>query len=158
MLCERWGNTKRREDIESVIIARRNGAPVYVRDVASVKLDYKDPSNVVRQSGRPCIAVNAVRQPGANVLDIMDGLREAVRELNESRLNPRGFKLYQVYDETDYIYSSLTLVQQNLVVGSLLAIMVLYLFLRTGSTTLVIGLAIPISIMGTFIALWLLGA
>jgi HAE1 family hydrophobic/amphiphilic exporter-1 len=64
--------------------------------------------------------------------------------------------LYQVYDETDYIYSSLSLVQQNLLVGSVLAVMVLYLFLRTGSTTLVIGLAIPISIMGTFIALWLL--
>ncbi len=150
------GEYKTPSDIESVIIARRNGAPVYVRDVASVKLDYKDPTNIVRQSGRPCIAVNAVRQPGANVLDIMKGLREAVHELNEGRLNPRGFKLYQVYDETDYIYSSLSLVQQNLVVGSLLAIVVLYLFLRTGSTTLVIGLAIPISIMGTFIALWLL--
>ncbi len=143
-------------DIESVIIARRNGVPVYVRDVASVKLAYKDPSTVVRQSGRPCIAVNVVRQPGANVLDIMEGLREAVRELNAGRLNPRGFNLYQVYDETDYIYSSLSLVQQNLFVGSLLAVMVLYLFLRTGSTTFVIGLAIPISIMGTFIALWLL--
>jgi len=151
------GEYKTPGDIESVIISRRNGAPVYVRDVASVKLDYKDPTNVVRQSGRPCIAVNAVRQPGANVLEIMEGLREAVRELNEGRLNPRGFKLYQVYDETDYIYSSLSLVQQNLLVGSLLAIMVLYLFLRTGSTTLVIGLAIPISIMGTFIALWMLG-
>ena len=150
------GEYKSPADVEAVIIARRNGAPVYVRDVASVKLDYKDPTNIVRQSGRSCIAVNAIRQPGANVLDIMDGLREAVRELNEGRLNPRGFKIYQVYDETDYIYSSLSLVQQNLVVGSLLAIIVLYLFLRTGSTTLVIGLAIPISIMGTFIALWLL--
>lgn len=90
------------------------------------------------------------------MLEVMDGLRKAVRELNEGRLNPLGFKLYQVYDETDYIYSSLSLVQQNLVAGSLLAILVLYLFLRTGSTTLVIGLAIPISIMGTFIALWLL--
>ncbi len=150
------GEYKTPSDIEAVILARRNGSPVYVRDVASVKLDYKDPTNIVRQSGRPCIAVNVIRQSGANVLEIMDGLREAVRELNEGRLNPRGFKLYQVYDETDYIYSSLSLVQQNLVVGSMLAIMVLYLFLRTGSTTLVIGLAIPISIMGTFIALWLL--
>ncbi len=150
------GEYKTSGDIESVIIARRNGVPVYVRDVASVKLDYKDPSTVVRQSGRPCIAVNVVRQPGANVLEIMEGLREAVRELNEGRLNPRGFTLYQVYDETDYIYSSLSLVQQNLLVGSLLAVIVLFLFLRTGSTTLVIGLAIPISIMGTFIALWLL--
>jgi HAE1 family hydrophobic/amphiphilic exporter-1 len=150
------GEYKTPGDIESVILTRRNGLPVYVRDVASVKLAYKDPTNIVRQSGRPCIAVNVVRQPGANVLEIMEGLREAVRELNQARLNPRGFQLYQVYDETDYIYSSLSLVQQNLVVGSLLAIMVLYLFLRTGSTTLVIGLAIPISIMGTFIALWLL--
>ncbi len=150
------GEYKTPGDIESVILTRRNGSPVYVRDVASVKLAYKDPTNIVRQSGRPCIAVNVVRQSGANVLEIMEGLREAVRELNQGRLNPRGFKLYQVYDETDYIYSSLSLVQQNLVVGSLLAIMVLYLFLRTGSTTLVIGLAIPISIMGTFIALWLL--
>ena len=59
------GEYKTPGDIESVIIARRNGAPVYVRDVASVKLDYKDPTNVVRQSGRPCIAVNVVRQSGA---------------------------------------------------------------------------------------------
>ena len=144
------------QDIEAVIVARRDGVPVYVRDVASVKLDYKDRSNIVRQSGRPCIAVNVVRQTGANVLDIMHGLREAVHELNVESLNPRGFKLYQVYDETDYIYSSLSLVQQNLLVGSLLAVLVLYLFLRTGSTTFVIGLAIPISVMGTFIALWLL--
>jgi HAE1 family hydrophobic/amphiphilic exporter-1 len=150
------GEYKAPADIESVIVARRNGAPVYVRDVASVKLGYKDAETVVRQAGRSSIAINVVRQPGANVLEVMDGLRQAVRELNEGRLNPLGFKLYQVYDETDYIYSSLSLVQQNLVVGSLLAIVVLYLFLRTGSTTLVIGLAIPISIMGTFIALWLL--
>ena len=138
-------------------VARKNGAPIYVRDLASVRLTYKDPLHVVRQRGAPCIAVNAVRETGTNVLEIMAGLREAVEELNEELLHPRGFTLFQVYDETDYIYSSLSLVQQNLIVGSILAITVLYLFLRTGSTTLVIGLAIPISIMGTFITLWLLG-
>ncbi|GJL51522.1 MAG: acriflavine resistance protein B [Nitrospirales bacterium] len=144
------------EDIEDVIIARRSGRPVYVRDVATARVDYKDATHVVRQSGRPCIAVNTIGETGANVLDTMSGLRQAVKDLNEELLKPRGLKLYQVYDETDYIYSSLDLVKQNLVVGSLLAITVLFLFLRTGSTTLVIGLAIPISIMGTFITLWLL--
>ena len=151
------GEYKSPDHIENVIVARRDGAPVYVRDVASVRLHYKDALHVVRQSGRPCIAVNTVRETGANVLEIMEGLRKAVDDLNEDLLRPRGFKLFQVYDETDYIYSSLSLVQQNLVVGSVLAITVLFLFLRTGSTTLVIGLAIPISIMGTFITLWLLG-
>lgn len=151
------GEYRNPQDVENVIITRRDGAPVYVRDVATAQIDYKDPTVVVRQKGRPSIAVNAIRQTGANVLEAMDGLRAAVIELNEEILNPRGFRLFQVYDETDYINRSLSLVQQNLIVGSLLAITVLYLFLRTGSSTLVVGLAIPISMMGTFIMLWALG-
>jgi HAE1 family hydrophobic/amphiphilic exporter-1 len=65
------GEYKSPEQIENVIVARRNGAPVYVRDLASVRLTYKDPLHVVRQRGAPCIAVNAVRETGANVLEIM---------------------------------------------------------------------------------------
>ena len=144
------------EDVGKVIIARRNGAPVYVRDIATVSIAYKEPAHVVREMGRNSIAVNAIRETGANILDTMQDLREAVQELNDGVLQRRGFKLFQVYDETDYIYSSINLVQKNLVIGSILAVTILFLFLRTGSTTLVIGLAIPISIMGTFIALWFL--
>lgn len=145
------------KDVENVIITRRGGASVYVRDVAEVSLGYKDATHVVRQRGHPSIAVNAIRQTGANVLDAMDGLKQAVIELNEEILEPRGFILFQVYDETLYIKRSLSLVQQNLLVGSILAIAILYFFLRTGSSTLVVGLAIPISMMGTFIMLWVLG-
>ena len=145
------------DDVMNVIIARRNGAPVYVRDVANVSVAYKEPSHVVREMGRNSIAVNAIRETGANTLGTMQQLREAVRELNEEILQRRGFQLFQVYDETDYIYSSINLVQKNLAIGSILAVTILFLFLRTGSTTFVIGLAIPVSIMGTFIALWALG-
>jgi len=151
------GEYRDAKDVENVIITRRGGAPVYVRDVAQASIGYKDATHVVRQKGHPSIAVNAIRQTGANVLDAMDGLKEAVVELNEEILEPRGFYLFQVYDETVYIKRSLSLVQQNLVVGSILAIFILYLFLRTGSSTLVVGLAIPISMMGTFIMLWVLG-
>ena len=151
------GEYRNPQDVENVIIARREGASVYVRDVATAHIDYKDPTTVVRQKGHPAIAVNAIRQTGANVLEAMDGLREAAIELNDEILNARGFRLFQVYDETNYINRSLSLVQQNLIVGSLLAITILYLFLRTGSSTLVVGLAIPISMMGTFIMLWALG-
>lgn len=145
------------EDVGNVIIARRNGVPVYVRDVATVSIAYQDPTHVVREMGRNSIAVNAIRETGVNILGTMAKLKETVADLNQDLLKAQGFKLFQVYDETDYVYSSLTLVQQNLIIGSILAIAVLFLFLRTGSTTLVIGLAIPISIMGTFIALSLLG-
>ena len=144
------------EDVGNVIIARRDGAPVYVRDVATVSVAYQEPQHVVREMGRNSIAVNAIRETGANTLDTMQQLREAVQELNDEILQRRGFKLFQVYDETDYIYSSINLVQKNLVIGSILAVTILFLFLRTASTTFVVGLAIPVSIMGTFIALWIL--
>lgn len=144
------------EDVGNVIIARRDGAPVYVRDVATVSVAYQEPAHVVREMGRNSIAVNAIRETGANTLDTMQHLREAVQELNDEILQRRGFKLFQVYDETDYIYSSINLVQKNLVIGGILAVTILFLFLRTASTTFVVGLAIPVSIMGTFIALWVL--
>ena len=150
------GEYRSPEDVGQVIIARRNGLPVYVRDIATVSIAYADPLHVVREMGRNSIAVNAIRKNGANILDTMQKLREAVQELNEGVLEKQGFTLFQVYDETDYIASSIQLVQKNLVIGSLLAITILLLFLRAGSTTLMIGVAIPISIMGTFIALWFL--
>jgi HAE1 family hydrophobic/amphiphilic exporter-1 len=76
------GEYRNPQDVENVIIARREGASVYVRDVATAHIDYKDPTVVVRQKGHPAIAVNAIRQTGANVLDAMAGLRAAVIELN----------------------------------------------------------------------------
>ncbi len=150
------GEYRSPEDVSRVIIARRNGMPVYVRDVATVGIAYADPLHVVREMGRNSIAVNAIRKNGSNVLDAMRTLKDAVQELNDGVLAKRGFTLFQVYDETDYVYSSIALVRNNLLIGSLLAVTILFLFLRAGSTTLLIGVAIPISIMGTFIALWAL--
>ena len=145
------------KSIENIIITSRNGKPVYVRDVAEIKLGYRDADFVVRQRGHPAIAINTQRAYGANVLDTMEGLRRAVKELNEGIVKERGFQLYQVYDETDYIERALTLVQKNLIIGSVLAILILWIFLRNPSSTLVIGIAIPISVVGTFIILQLLG-
>ncbi|MDA2921057.1 efflux RND transporter permease subunit, partial [Desulfobacterota bacterium AH_259_B03_O07] len=145
------------EDIEDVIITRVNGAPVYVRDVARVKLGYKDPEFAVRQNGEAAIAVNALKESGANTIEVMTGLREATDELNRGILKDRGLTLYNVYDETTYITSAINLVKQNLIIGAILAISVLLLFLRSGSSTLIVATAIPISIIGTFVVMALLG-
>ena len=151
------GQFRSPEQVEAVILARRDDAPVYVRDVAEVELGYKKPDGMVRRYGTGVIAVNALRETGANVLDVMDGLRRARAELNEGILKSRDLELTQVYDETEYIYSAIGLVQTNIVVGGLLTVAVLLLFLRSGRSTLVIGLAIPTSIIGTFLVLSLLG-
>ena len=131
--------------------------PVYVRDVAEVRIGYKKPDGVVRRYGTSNIAVNALRDTGANVLDVMDGLRAAAKELNDGVLASQGLELNQVYDETDYIYSAIGLVSNNVLVGGALTVAVLLLFLRSARSTLVIALAIPTSIIGTFLILSLLG-
>ena len=145
------------KDVADVIVARREGQPVYVRDVAEVRLGYKKPTAVVKNFGTVGLAINCVRATGANVLDVMEGLREVKDRLNRTLLRSRGLELYQVYDETDYIYSAVGLVNQNIVVGGLLTVAVLLLFLRSGRSTIVIGLAIPTSIVGTFLMLEVMG-
>ncbi|MDP6924462.1 MAG: efflux RND transporter permease subunit [Candidatus Scalindua sp.] len=151
------GQFKSVEEIENLVITKRDDIPVYVRDIAEVRLGYKKLEAFVRQKNEKSVAINAQREVGANVLTVMEGLREACSELNENLLIDRGLTLEQVYDETEYIESSIGLVRQNVVVGGLLAIMVLILFLRNWRSTLVIGLAIPISAIGTFLMVTLLG-
>jgi HAE1 family hydrophobic/amphiphilic exporter-1 len=144
-------------EVANVIVVRRSGRAVYVRDVARVELGYKDPDFAVRHMGEPAIALNALRATGSNVLEVMRGLHQAIEELNAGILAERDLYLRQVYDETDYIYSAIFLVTQNLWVGGVLAILVLLLFLRSASSTFIIALAIPISVIGTFFSLWFVG-
>lgn len=145
------------QQIENIILARRNGVPVYVGDVARVELGYQKAFAQVFQKGQLVLALNAVRQPGANVLETMAGLKRTVTTLNSELLATRGLRLTQAYDETDYINESIDLVTSNLYVGSALAIICLLLFLRSWSSTFVIATAIPISVIGAFIFLKLMG-
>jgi len=145
------------EDIKKVVVKELGGGRIFVGDVAEVRLGHKKALRSVRQNGDPAVAVNALQESGANTLEVMDGLRSVVRELNSGLLKENGLTLTQVYDETDYINSSLDLVQQNLVVGGILAVVVLLLFLRSLSSTIIVATAIPISVIGTFILLLLLG-
>ncbi len=144
------------DDISDVVVAIRNGVPVYVRDVATVELGFAKPGAKAFYFGDQMIAFNTVRQTGANVLEVMKGVKETVVNVNRDLMAPRGLQLIQVSDETEYIYSAIGLVRQNLFLGGGLAILVLLVFLRSRSSTLVIAIAIPISIVGTFLIMnWL---
>ncbi|MBW1801169.1 MAG: efflux RND transporter permease subunit, partial [Deltaproteobacteria bacterium] len=145
------------EDAENVVIKYINDAPVRVKDVASVEYGFKKRSNLVRNKGNETLAVNAIRQAGSNVLQVMDGLKKTLADVNASLLSDRGLQLDQVYDETGYINSAINLVRQNLFVGGTLAVIVLLIFLRSFSSTLIIALAIPISIIGTFMMMVIFG-
>ncbi len=144
-------------DVGNIVLKTINGAPVYVRDIAKVQIGYKKVTNIVRDKGRNTIAINVVRTSGANVLRVMKGVREAINDLNAGLLPDRSLKLEQLYDETEYIYAAIDLVTNNIYVGGTLAVLVLLLFLRTFPPTFIIATSIPISIIGTFLLMTLLG-
>jgi HAE1 family hydrophobic/amphiphilic exporter-1 len=185
------------QEIADQLLAVRNSAPVYVRDVAEVNFGYKKPTNLTRRFGDDTISLNIMRESGANVMQVMAGLKDAIADLNENVLAARGLQIIQVYDETEYIDASINLVNENIIVGGALTMIVLMLFLHLGRRTmlfipviaatslaaafihpaffvltlacvltagfwfargaLVVLLAIPISIVGTFLVLWVMG-
>ena len=126
---------------------------VAVGDIGTVEFAYKEPTSRRRFLGEPTITLNVVREAGANVIKTMDGLRRAVDELSATVMPRQGLRMEIIYDETAYIGSAIDLVQQNIFVGGTLAVLILLLFLRSLRATLVISLAIPISVIGTFVAM-----
>ncbi len=138
-------------DIEDIVIAVRGGVPVYVRDVGVAVLGYDEAFAEVFHKGDQVLAMNAVKAAGANTLETMAELQASVEDLNVSTLVPMGLHMVQAYDETEYISSAISLVQQSLLIGGFLAILILLLYLRSFSSTLVIAVAIPISVVGTFL-------
>ncbi len=128
-----------------------------VGDVADVRFAYQEPRARIRHLGTPSIAVSVKREIGANVIETMAGLRAAAAELQEGPVEQAGLTLRQVYDETVYIDSALDLVQQNVYVGGVLAAIVLLAFLRSWRATTTVVLAIPVSIVGSFVAMAALG-
>ncbi len=145
------GEFLRPEDADRVVVKYEDGSPVIIGDVAHSRFGYKKAQAEVLQRGEPTLAINAIRQSGTNVLEVMAGLKAAVRELNQGELAVLGLELRQVYDETEYIDSAIALVEQNLWVGGSLAVLILLIFLRSFFATLIVATAIPISIVGTFI-------
>ena len=132
-------------------------ARVTVADIAKVGFAFKKASARIRMDGQPALAFNAEREAGANVIVTMTGIKDAIRELNERAVPSRGLKLRQVYDETVYIKSSVSLVRQNIWIGGTLAALILMLFLRSWRATVIVSLAIPVSVIGSFVAMAALG-
>jgi len=132
-------------------------ARVTVGDIADVRFDYKEPESSIRIGGKPALALNATRETGANVIETMEDLRAAVEELNRDFLPAENLTLIQVYDETTYITSAIELVRQNIWIGGALAALILLLFLRSGPATLIITLAIPVSVVASFVAMAAMG-
>ncbi|MDE0060883.1 MAG: efflux RND transporter permease subunit [Defluviicoccus sp.] len=155
------GDFATRSEVEAVVLrsnARGAGlGRVTVGDIATVTLAYKEARARMSSNGVPALALNLTREQGANVIETMRLAQETMARLRDGPIKEAGLKVRQVYDETDYINSSIALVMQNIYFGGVLAIVILLLFLRSWRPTVVVAFAIPVSVVGSFVAMALLG-
>jgi multidrug efflux pump len=138
-----------------LIVAYRNGAAVHLSDVAEVTDSVQDLRNAGSANGRPAVLVILYRQPGANIIDTVDRVRAILPALAASI--PSAIDLSVVIDRTPTIRASLHEVERTLVISIALVIMVVFLFLRKASATLIPSVAVPVSLLGTFGVMYLVG-
>ncbi len=140
-------------EYRDMVLAWRDGQPVHLQDVATVEIAHRDPTGTLNNNGGPAIAVNVEPEQNVNVLDVMDALKATVAELAEGPLARAGLTISQSYDESVYITQSIDMVRNNLLLGMLLAVGILWWFLRKFRATMMVALAIPVSLLATFIVL-----
>ena len=151
------GRYKSPAQVANQILGVHDGSPVYVRDVADVRLGHKRGREGAWQFDSPSLSIGVTKAPGANLFDVMEGIEQTRDRLNAGILKQKGVYLHQTADSTIYVDSALSLVKKNVLLGGAFTVLALLMFLRNGRTTLVVALAIPVSIIGTFLLLGLMG-
>ncbi len=135
------------EEIANTIITVVDGKPIRIRDVAEVEDGYEDISRLVQVDGLPMVRLSVRKQSGANTVEVARAARSVMDKINAER---DDLELLMVIDQSEFIQNSIDNVKNAALWGGLLAILILYFFLRNGSTTFIIALAIPISMIATF--------
>ncbi|MGW8283182.1 MAG: efflux RND transporter permease subunit, partial [Gemmatimonadota bacterium] len=142
------------DEIGAAVVSSRNGGVIRVRDVADVTDGYEDVRNMAELDGVPVVRIGIQKQSGANTVAVAEAIREEADAINADRSD---IQLTVISDQSVFIRQSMSAVQSAALWGGLLAIFVLYLFLRNGSTTFIIALSIPISVIATFGLLFFTG-
>ncbi len=141
--------------VGDVIVRNVNDHPILVRDVATVVDGQEDAETSANISGKPGVVLSIRRQSGQNSVAVVDALRERIKELEPSLGG--GTKLTVIRDNTESTRTSVDAVREHLVLGAFLASLVVLLFLGNLRSTIIAALAIPTSIIGTFMGMWMLG-
>ena len=145
------------EALADLVLAQRGDTSIRLRDVATIRLDHSEKDNVARVDGQDILFVTVRREAGSNVIDIKRSMLTEVERINAELLEPVGLRIRLLADDVGYVESSVANVWTNLALGALLATMVMYLFLRSGKSTLIGVLGIPICTIAAFLGLSLAG-
>lgn len=149
---------KNLDDIANIIVAFKTPAateagnsgikaPIYLKDVASVELKNKDPENLARYNGERCLSISIYKENKYNTVKAVENITAKLDELQKSM---PGYEFHVISNQGDFIGASIGEVKDSAVMGILLAMVVLYIFLRRINTTLIVSISIPVSIIATF--------
>jgi hydrophobic/amphiphilic exporter-1 (mainly G- bacteria), HAE1 family len=142
-------------DMGELLIANADGVPVRLRDVATVAQGYKEREAIIRLGGREAVELALYKEGDANTVQVADRVKEVLERLRKEL--PADAQLTEVDDQSVFIRQALAEVRSEALIGGSLAILIIFFFLRSGWSTLVIGLSLPISIVATFFFMGQLG-
>ncbi len=142
---------------EVVLGASSDGTPILLGDVATVKLALRKPVGVAFVQDRPAMVMLLSREAGTNVLEVTREVHEVIARLQREKFDREGLQIEILADQVEYIEGALDLVEQNLLLGAILAVIVLFLFLRTFGASAVVSIAIPVCAFATALGMQALG-
>jgi multidrug efflux pump len=142
-------------EYKPLVVAYRNGAAVRLSDVADVQDSVENLRNAGLANGKPSVLIILFRQPGANIIETVDSVKAAIPQLMAAM--PRDMDLLIANDRTTTIRSSLQVTEMTLLIAVCLVTLVVFLFLRSARATLIPAVAVPVSIIGTFGTMYLMG-
>ncbi|MDR2151293.1 MAG: efflux RND transporter permease subunit [Helicobacteraceae bacterium] len=145
------------ESVGETILLADGFKRVELKDVATIKLGSAKKTGLGLFLGKPGIAIGVRPEAGANVVEMTNRVDETAKRLNETVLKNHGLEIVWNYDQRPYILGAIDLVKQNIVFGGILAVLVLFVFLRSITPTMIVSVAIPLSVIGTFIVLNAMG-
>ena len=143
------------EDVRKVVVAFRQGTPLYLGDLAEVREGVIDRTTLISGNGQPAALLSVARQIRGNILEVADGAWAALKEYRPSL--PPSVKLQVVYDLAEFVRSAVASVRDAILIGGLLAVLVLVAFLRDWRVTAIAAVSLPLTLVGTFFVLQLVG-
>jgi HAE1 family hydrophobic/amphiphilic exporter-1 len=142
------------DEIRNMVVMTRNGVPIYLRDVAEVKDTTEDVRSLLRINGKAGVRMQVQKQSGTNTVEIAEAVKAEVARINVEMPN---IKVTVLDDSSVYIRRSINSVQEHALLGSLLVTLIIFAFLRSFRSTLIVCTSIPISVIGTFALLYFAG-
>ena len=136
------------KEFDELVIATRNGSPIRVRDVGWAEDGTKEQRSLARLDGQPNVTLDVIRQSGANTVAVIEGVKARLEELKPQL--PADVKLEIIRDQSNYIYQALHEIKTHLVMGSVLACLVVLVFMRNWRAMIIAAVAIPASVVASF--------